>query len=620
MKTSQRILLASLIVLLLASIAGYVLTREAASPLGGSRSGQTGSERASPVDLRPLRTAQELAAIASMPREQRFAREARRLADYEVDLAFAAALREAKAQTSSPTPEIRGIQTRLYAAQERLQKDQQRIAQLSADFAKATGPRKDNLDDELQLAKAQVKLSQDEVDDAEHDLIRAGGDPQARIQRMFQRHEAAEHKESENPPVQTATVADESRGLVARLSEWVALYQKQQLLQQARQAAETNAAALTEKHDELEARISAELRNAPAVAKRPAPPSSGQPEAGLRRTREETAALISSTKSLAENRQALSEFGTRIDNEKELADVYSGWSGVVSARQKSVLHQLFLGLLIIFLIALAGFLFASGIDHLLARTALEKRQRHTLRSVTRVVLQVVVVLFVLLVVFGRPNQIATVIGLAGAGLTIALKDFIVGFFGWFVLMGKNGMRLGDWVEIKGVSGEVVEIGLFHTVLLETGNWADAGHPTGRRVTFVNSFAIEGHYFNFSTSGQWLWDELHFVLPRGRDPYPVVEEIQKIVSKETEENARLAEQEWQRVARSKGLSAFTATSAFNLRPVHDGIEVVIRYITCANERHQQRARLYHEVISLLGRRHIAASTSTEPPSQPAGDTD
>ena len=51
-----------------------------------------------------------------------------------------------------------------------------------------------------------------------------------------------------------------------------------------------------------------------------------------------------------------------------------------------------------------------------------------------------------------------------------------------------------WVEINGVSGEVIELGIFHTVLLETGSWGDSGHPTGRRVTFTNSFAIGGHYF------------------------------------------------------------------------------------------------------------------------------
>ena len=79
--------------------------------------------------------------------------------------------------------------------------------------------------------------------------------------------------------------------------------------------------------------------------------------------------------------------------------------------------------------------------------------------------------------------------MAGAGLTVALKDFIVAFFGWFILMGKHGIREGDWVEINGIGGEVVEIGVLRTILLETGNWNDAGHPTGRKVSFVNSFAI-----------------------------------------------------------------------------------------------------------------------------------
>ena len=152
-------------------------------------------------------------------------------------------------------------------------------------------------------------------------------------------------------------------------------------------------------------------------------------------------------------------------------------------------------------------------------------------------------LFILLVIFGPPTQLGTFLGLAGAGLTVALKDFIVGFLGWFVLMGKNGIRLGDWVEINGVTGEVVELGMFHTVLLETGNWTDSGHPTGRRVTFTNSFAIENHYFNFSTSGQWLWDDCKWCCPSGSILIPIVESIQKKVLEATSESAQQAEQEW-----------------------------------------------------------------------------
>jgi small-conductance mechanosensitive channel len=200
----------------------------------------------------------------------------------------------------------------------------------------------------------------------------------------------------------------------------------------------------------------------------------------------------------------------------------------------------------------------------------------------------------------------TVLGLAGAGLTVAMKDFIVAFFGWFMLMGRNGIRVGDWVEIKGVGGEVVEIGLFHTVLLETGSWNDAGHPTGRRVSFVNSFAIEGHYFNFSTSGQWMWDELKLLVPLGRDPYPVIDGVQHLVEKETEVNAKVAESEWRKATSRYSVQTFSAVPGIHVVPTGNGIEVMVRYITRANERHESRRRLYQAVLELMhGKRETEA---------------
>jgi small-conductance mechanosensitive channel len=200
---------------------------------------------------------------------------------------------------------------------------------------------------------------------------------------------------------------------------------------------------------------------------------------------------------------------------------------------------------------------------------------------------------------GPPSQLGTFLGLAGAGLTVALKDFIISFIGWFVLMGKNGIPLGDWVEINGVTGEVVELGMFRTVLLETGNWTDSGHPTGRRVTFTNSFAVEGHFFNFSTSGQWLWDELRIFLPSGQDPYPVIDAIQQKVVEATSESTRKAEQEWKRSTVSRDMGAVPAAPALSVRPVIGGTEVSVRYIAGANERSQLRARLNQAAVDLLG---------------------
>jgi small-conductance mechanosensitive channel len=176
-------------------------------------------------------------------------------------------------------------------------------------------------------------------------------------------------------------------------------------------------------------------------------------------------------------------------------------------------------------------------------------------------------------------------------------------------MGRNGIRVGDWVEINGVGGEVVEVGLLKTVLLETGNWTDSSHPTGRRVSFVNSFAIEGHFFNFTTSGQWMWDELQVLIPASQDPYPVIDGIQKLVEAETKANAGKAEAEWQQTTTRYRAKTLSATPGINVVPTGSGIEVHVRYITRAYERHDARKRLYDAVVQLMHGKREAVSTSS-----------
>src|SRR5262249_11391893 len=245
------------------------------------------------------------------------------------------------------------------------------------------------------------------------------------------------------------------------------------------------------------------------------------------------------------------------------------WIGVIDTQQRSEMNRALKAVTLILGILLAGLLLNRWIEHLLGTMAIDRRRLQTAAIVTRVAIQVIGALLILLVLFGPPNNIGTFLGLAGAGLTVALKDFIVGFLGWFVLMGNDGIRIGDLVEINGVTGEVVELGIFRTVLLETGGWSDAGHPTGRRVTFNNSFAIEGHYFNFSTTGQWLWDEVRVVVPPGRDPYPVAETLKTQVEEATAEFARAAEEHWKGARRSPRFSALTAAPTVNIKPIVEG---------------------------------------------------
>ena len=614
MKTTQKIAAIVLVALLGAVAYGLFRTGQPASAPATSTQPAPGTAAQAPlVDQTPLLTAQRLVQMPTSAEEKPFAEEALRLGDHEMDLAFAAAVRDAEANPPVLSAQAKEIEKRLQEAEKALEADKARVAQVTAAYEKAGGDRKDSLEDQLDVAKAQQELDQDEVDDAKQDLIRSGGDPKGRIQAMVEEHEAASHA-ADSLHV-TVSNAVEERGLIHRFQQWSALHQKQSLLWQARQQAESAAAFFSSRHKVREAEIAGDKTSA-----RPAEPqinpgqaaASGVPHARL--SREESAALVKATKQRSAAAKALASLDKRFDDQKQLAENYGKWIEAVAAKQRAVVHGALTGLTFILAILLVGIFFDSWLERLLGKTSLDRRQVETMRTVTRVAVQICAVLFILLVIFGPPSQLGTILGLAGAGLTVALKDFIVGFLGWFVLMGKNGIRLGDWVEINGVTGEVVELGMFHTVLLETGNWTDSSHPTGRRVTFTNSYAIEGHYFNFSTSGQWMWDELQVVLPTGQDPYPIIDAIQKKVAEATSETAKQAEQEWQRAARTKDMSSLTAAPAINVKPVIGGVEIAVRYITRANERYQLRAKLNQVAVDLLGQKAVlpaAVPASTSP---------
>jgi small-conductance mechanosensitive channel len=611
MKTKRKI--AAIVLLLLLGAVAYGLFRTGqptTAPAINTKTAYGGTAQGPIVDQTPLLTAQRLAQLPTSKEEFPFAEEALRLGDHDMDLAFAAAIRDAEEHPPVLTAKAKEIEARLQQSERAVEADKAEVMRLTAAFEKAGADRKDALDDQLDVAKAQQELDQDEADDAKQDLIRAGGDPKGRIQSMVEEHENASHVADSLHVSVDASV--EAQGLIHRVQRWSALHQKQLLLSNAKQDAESLATSLTVQHNALESQISSDKARAGQANAQASPSAvSGGSRKPSNLNREESTSLVKATKLRASEQKTLAGFGKRIDDQKQLADVYAKWTEVLAAKQRSVIHRMLIGLLIIFGILLVGIFFDSWLERLLGKTSLDRRQVETMRTVTRVAVQICAVLFILLVIFGPPNQLGTILGLAGAGLTVALKDFIVGFLGWFVLMGKNGIRLGDWVEINGVTGEVVELGMFHTVLLETGNWTDSGHPTGRRVTFTNSYAIEGHYFNFSTSGQWMWDELQVVLPTGQDPYPVIDAIQKKVAEATAETSKQAEQEWQHAASSRQMSALSAAPAINVKPVIGGVEIAVRYITRANERYQLRAKLYQVAVDLLGQKAVVPQAAPAP---------
>ena len=583
MKLSWSLPAAALAILIAASAGGWYFTRDTAAPPAAA--GPARDSR-SLIDQRLVQTSQSMAAQAATPPEQDLAREALRLTDHELDQAYATALREVTAPPPPATGPLRDLAARVSQASARVAAGRERVAALAKKASSS-----EDAAARLELAKAQLALSEDELEDASQDLARQGGDERARLQRALEEHENAQHQQSGTPRFPPAPATADTLG--RQLQAWFELRALERGLEQARRQAADKAATLERAHDALEHSVTAKTNAAPA----------DDEEAG---DAEETADIVARLRNLSDQRKTLTELDHRIDDCRQLADVYSRWGGILQTRRRAVVHLVMASLAAVFAILLVAVLLHAGIYRALA-TGADRRAKHQLRVMAGLAVEVLAAVLILLVIFGPPTQVATLLGFATAGLTVVMKDFIVSFVGWFALMGKNGIRLGDFVEIKGVGGEVIEIGVLRTVLLEMGTWTEKGHPTGRRVTFANTFAIEGQYFNFSTSGQWLWDDLTVALPPGREPYATAQQIREIVDRETAQDAAQAETEWQRVTHQYGTRPFSARPSADVRPSATGLEVVVRYITRAPQRYHVKSRLFDAIVSVL---HVPAAARAE----------
>jgi small-conductance mechanosensitive channel len=130
------------------------------------------------------------------------------------------------------------------------------------------------------------------------------------------------------------------------------------------------------------------------------------------------------------------------------------------------------------------------------------------------------------------------------------------------------------------------------------------------VTFINNFAVTGQFFNFSTAGQWMWDEISVNVPAGEGTYKTIEAIHNAVLEQTEKDAKLAEAEWKGADKLERLGQFSATPSVDMRPAASGIDILVRYVTRAGDRFEMRNKLYQTVIELLHKPEGAEAVGTE----------
>ena len=246
----RKVTIAILLVVLSTSLAGTFLTRGVMEylPFLQAKKGNWTGEYVSHgiVDQRPWQTAATLAGMAQSAEERELAREAERLADHEVDQAFSQSLRQASLEKPKLSDKALALQQRVTELQTIVKSDQARIAALTGGAESTADASKSS---DLDVAKAQLGLDQNELDDSILDLSRESGDQRVKIQQELAARQAAMKKYGDKVSKddgQTAvTSAEQYRTLAQQISAWWSHHKRRQLIAQAEQLAAADVAALT---------------------------------------------------------------------------------------------------------------------------------------------------------------------------------------------------------------------------------------------------------------------------------------------------------------------------------------------------------------------------------------
>ncbi len=219
--------------------------------------------------------------------------------------------------------------------------------------------------------------------------------------------------------------------------------------------------------------------------------------------------------------------------------------------------------------------------------------------------------FLTLVFQDRLGNVTTALGLAGAGVAFALQEVIASAAGWFAIVFGRFYANGDRVQLGGIRGDVIDIGVFRTTIMECGEWVAGDLYNGRVVRVANSFVFKEPVFNYSADFPFLWDELRVPIRHGSDHRLAKRILLEIADREVGDYARGAEDAWRRLVERFGIEPMQVRPMVTVAFDDNWITLTLRYAVDLRRRRATQDTLFSALLDAVaasdGGMEIASTT-------------
>jgi small-conductance mechanosensitive channel len=271
---------------------------------------------------------------------------------------------------------------------------------------------------------------------------------------------------------------------------------------------------------------------------------------------------------------------------------------------------LFQASLTLIAVAVVYAVFQILLTNLIFKQIRDDKTRYTVSKVSSILFMVVFLIILVEIWVTETTSLIVSLGVIGAGVAIALQDVFKNFVGGFIIIGAKLYEVGDRIEIGGEAGDVIDIGVMSTTLLEMGAWVQGDQPTGRVTLIPNGRVITQPVHNYTKDHSFIWEELTIPITYGSDWERARDVILSIVRQETGEITKQAEKEIERLGEKYYFPRKVVEPSVYITPTDNWITFHVRYVTEAKGRRILRNRLYSLILKeLQGIKGITISSAT-----------
>jgi small-conductance mechanosensitive channel len=268
-----------------------------------------------------------------------------------------------------------------------------------------------------------------------------------------------------------------------------------------------------------------------------------------------------------------------------------------------------------FLILIAAIAFISLILRILQKSLSQYIESSEVRYRTRKFVKFLgflLIVFIVSVLFSdKLGGMTVALGVAGAGVAFALQEVIASIAGWVAVSFGNFYKVGDRVQLGGIMGDVIDIGVLRTTLMECGQWVKADQYNGRIVRVANSFVFKEPVFNYSADFPFLWDEISVPVKYGSD-FRLAEKILADVTNEIVGGyVKSAKDSWKVMVNKYLIEDAKIEPLVTIQLTDNWIEYSVRYVIDYKKRRLTKNQLFRRILEEFEKTdgHVSIGSTT-----------